>query len=370
VETSDAGERRPHFFQFPLIAGRRERRYALRKAISFVVLGALGTTLGVERHLDQSASRAQTALASAPLPPPPPAVQAPTWDLPNLDHERVDYWVRHYTVHNREEFARMLSRSGRYRSMIGRKLAERGMPQDLLYLAMIESAFNPTALSHAKASGLWQFMPGTGRGFGLAINQAVDERNDPVKSTDAALDYLEYLHKKFGSWYLAAAAYNAGEGRIGRLMVEMTGSEKGTELSYYQIWHRLPKETRDYVPRMIASARIAKGAAGYGFDQVQEEEPYRYDNVTLAPGTDLAHVAAAAGTTVSEIRRLNPHFKLDRTRSDEPSEVRLPMGTRLHFLSNWSQAPHLSPMRLALDASTAVPKAKASQPFSPRRSRS
>jgi membrane-bound lytic murein transglycosylase D len=139
-----------------------------------------------------------------------------------------------FTTGKRGEFTRFLERSGRYVPMISAKLEERGMPQDLIYLAMIESGFNPTAYSHAHASGLWQFIAETGQRYGLEINRAVDERNDPVKATDAALDYLENLHNRFDSWYLAAAAYNTGENRVGRIMREVTGSEKGNEESYYR----------------------------------------------------------------------------------------------------------------------------------------
>lgn len=113
---------------------------------------------------------------------------------------------------------------------------------------------------------MWQFIEPTAERYGLTVNRQIDERTDPVKSTDAALSYLSDLYEQFGSWYLAAAAYNTGEGRVGRIMREVTGSEKGSEESYYAIAHRLPKETRDYVPLMIAAARIAKEPAKYGFD--------------------------------------------------------------------------------------------------------
>jgi membrane-bound lytic murein transglycosylase D len=149
------------------------------------------------------------------------------WDLPNLEHERVDYWIERFTTDKRDEFAGFLERSGRYGPMVEAALEQRGMPKDLIFLAMIESGFNPQAYSHAHASGLWQFIEETGRRYGLEINEAVDERNDPMKSTHAALDYLSDLHDQFGSWYLSAAAYNTGEGRVARIMREETGSERG-----------------------------------------------------------------------------------------------------------------------------------------------
>ena len=209
------------------------------------------------------------------------------------------------------------------------------MPQDLLYLAMIESGFNPKAYSVAAASGLWQFIGETGKRYGLEINRAVDERNDPEKATDAALTYLKELHDRFGSWYLAAAAYNTGENRVARIMREETGSEKGSDQSYYEIWDRLPRETRDYVPLMVAAARISKEPARYGFEDVEMEKPLAYDEVEVGPSSSLDAIAEAAGTTLSEVKRLNPQLKLSRTRNDEKSIVRIPAGTETRFASGW-----------------------------------
>jgi membrane-bound lytic murein transglycosylase D len=251
-------------------------------------------------------------------------VSTATWDLPNLDHERIDYWVDRFTTDKRHEFARFLERMGLYEEMISTRLAERGMPQDLIYLAMIESGFNPTAYSPADASGLWQFIEETGERYGLDVNRAVDERNDPELATDAALTYLAELYDRFGSWYLAAAAYNTGENRVGRIMVEETGSERGTDASYYEIWDRLPKETRDYVPLMIAAARITKDPVRYGFDVVEPETPIPQAKIAVAPATPLDEIAVRTGTSAEAIQELNPQLKLDRTRNDEVSYIRIP----------------------------------------------
>ncbi len=191
----------------------------------------------------------------------------PGWDLPNLDHAHVDSWVRKFSTNPRlkSDFAVWLDRKTTYEPMISAKLTERDMPQDLIYLAMIESGFNPKAKSPAAAGGLWQFISETGKRYGLTVNKRVDERNQPAKATDAALSYLSDLHDRFGSWYLAAAAYNTGENRVGRLMRQVTGSEKGTDADYYRISSLLPRETQNYVPMMIAAARIAKDPVKYGF---------------------------------------------------------------------------------------------------------
>jgi membrane-bound lytic murein transglycosylase D len=188
-----------------------------------------------------------------------------TLGLPNLDHPLVDTWIKRFTTSHRGSFAIYLNRMGKYEGMITKKLADRDMPKGLIFLAMIESGFNPTAKSPVKASGLWQFMSATGREYGLTVSRNVDERNNPVRSTDAALRYLDKLHNRFGSWYLAAAAYNTGQGRIARIMKQETGNTRGTDEDYYRIAHRLSQETRDYVPKMVAAARIGTDPAKYGF---------------------------------------------------------------------------------------------------------
>jgi membrane-bound lytic murein transglycosylase D len=253
----------------------------------------------------------------------------PVWDLPNLEHERIDYWVARFdTVPDmREKFQGFLDRGGEFAPMILERLEARGMPLDLLYLAMIESGFQTNATSTAAAVGVWQFIPATGKRFGLALDRAVDERRDPVRATDAALDYLEFLHNRFGSWYLAAAAYNSGEGRVGRIMRQEFGTLKASsEEDYYRIWHRLPAETRDYVPLMIAAARITKDPAAYGF-QPMELAPRSWEEVTAAPATPLATLASQYGTTVEKLRLLNPQFLIERTPNDRSYPVRVPVGS-------------------------------------------
>lgn len=186
------------------------------------------------------------------------------WDLPNLDHELVDTWVARMSGAQKASLAMYLTRMQRHDTMIVRKAAERGMPTDLRFLALVESGGLPTAQSPVKARGLWQFMRGTAKQYGLTVDGRRDERVDPARSTDAALAYLSDLEQRFGSWYLAAAAYNAGEGRVGRVLKEVTGRETGTDADFYRIADRLPKETRNYVPKLIAVARIAKNPARYG----------------------------------------------------------------------------------------------------------
>jgi membrane-bound lytic murein transglycosylase D len=213
---------------------------------------------------------AMTACASVASTPPSqapqtssttPAITNPQTsrnELADIQHERVDYHVARFTTGEKAaEFATYVERMPQYESMIREKLRRRGMPEDLVYLAMMESGFNPQARSAAEANGIWQLIPDTARRYGLRVDETVDERHDAEKSTDAALSYLSYLYNRFGSWYLAAAAYNTGENRVGRIMTEVTGSEKGTDADYYRIWDRLPGETRDFVPVIVAARRVA-----------------------------------------------------------------------------------------------------------------
>jgi membrane-bound lytic murein transglycosylase D len=199
------------------------------------------------------------------------AAQAPSrssagWDIANLPHWRVDHWVEQFSRgEKRDEFASYLERKKQYEELISGELRERHMPQDLIYLAMIESGFNPQAASLQSARGIWQLMPDTARRYKLRVDETVDERLDPEKSTAAALEYLRDLYGRFGSWYLAAAAYNAGENRVGRVLTEAIGSEFGKDEDYYRVWDQLPGETRDFVPAMVAAATIAKDPERYGF---------------------------------------------------------------------------------------------------------
>jgi membrane-bound lytic murein transglycosylase D len=308
--------------------GTRARRLSTVALVAG--LAAAAALLGIERGERLARDLLSEAVSpSEPGPQTPEAPLQPGWDLANIDHERVDYWVQRLQTDRRPILEAALVRRGRYGPLVTEALARHGMPQDLVYLAVIESGFDPRAYSRAHASGIWQFVKETGRRYGLEINRAVDERRDPVKSTDAALRYLSDLHDRFGSWYLAAAAYNTGENRVGRIMREEKGRERGTDAEFYEIFHRLPAQTRDYVPVMIAAARIGKDPAVYGF-AVEPEEPWAYRRVMAAPATPLLQLARRVGTTVAAIKDLNPHLALERTRNDRSMEVRVPEASERH----------------------------------------
>jgi membrane-bound lytic murein transglycosylase D len=266
-----------------------------------------------------------------------------TWDLPVTRNERVDFWIRWLSGRNHHRTALWLERSGRYGPMTQEKLRERGMPEDLVYLALIESGFSPTATSRAQAVGLWQFIAETGRRYGLKVTPYVDDRRDPVKSTDAALTYLQELHGRFGSWYLAAAAYNSGENRVDRLLRERAGNARGDETLYWHISPYLPQETRDYVPMMLAAGHIGKEPARYGFRKLAYHRPMTFDTVRAPGGTSLQVIADAIGAPATEVFDLNQHFLQKVTPPGRPANVRIPEGHADAFKSNFARAAREAP---------------------------
>jgi hypothetical protein len=182
----------------------------------------------------------------------------------NVEHDKIAQWMTKLTTTMRTGVEAALGRKSQYNDMIAAKLEARHMPADLIYLAMIESEFNPTATSPVKAKGLWQFMASTARQFGLIVRGKTDERTNPEKATDAALTYLNDLHTRFGSWLLAAAAYNSGGGTVSKALRQVTGKTTGTDSDFFKILPKLPKETQDYVPKLIATARVGNDPLKYG----------------------------------------------------------------------------------------------------------
>jgi soluble lytic murein transglycosylase-like protein len=269
----------------------------------------------------------EAAMSAAFMPPAEVAAdKGVSWDLHVSDHERVDFFVEFLMGRNYDKTRSWLERIGKYGPLIQNELRERGMPEDLLYLAMIESGLNPNAYSKAHAAGLWQFIEETGKRYGLEVSSYVDERRDPVKATVAGLTYLQYMHERFDSWYLSAAGYNTGENRVGRLMRETTGSEKGSDEGYWSIWERLPRETRDYVPLMLAMGHIAKEPDKYGFHDIVYEQPLQFEEVVVPGGTKLADIARVAGVGSDVIEDLNPHFVKKQTPPSRDMAVRVPVG--------------------------------------------
>jgi membrane-bound lytic murein transglycosylase D len=246
------------------------------------------------------------------------------FDIPIVFNDAVKYYIHWFTTERRKVFSNWLKRSRRYVPIFREILKDQGMPEDLVYLAMIESGFNPKAYSHAKASGPWQFIYATGGRYGLKVNYWIDERRDPEKSTVAAAKYLRDLFNQFGCWYLAAAGYNAGEGRVGRA-IERHNTNDFWELSNY---NALPKETRAYIPQLIAAAVIAKEPEKYGFGSITYDAPIRFEFVRVPRATSLSAVAKSASMDLAEVRSINPEIIRGITPPNmDDYKIKLPQGT-------------------------------------------
>jgi hypothetical protein len=218
-----------------------------------------------------------------------------------VEHDRIATWIGRLTGSQKYGVEKTLAKKEQYEAMIARKLEERKMPADLIYLAMIESNFNTNATSRVKAKGMWQFMSATAREFGLTVRGKTDERTDPEKSTDAALTYLQSLKDRFGSWYLAAAAYNSGGGTVSKAMRKTVGRTKGTDEDFWLIMPNLPKETQDYVPKLIATARVGNDPARYGLKVQESGGTVDLSGVAAAPPkAAIADKVAASSSVVKK----------------------------------------------------------------------
>jgi membrane-bound lytic murein transglycosylase D len=286
---------------------------------------------------------ADVALATEPLPetsgpaampqvmnlalvtePPMPAVVPRTAPY----RVQINEHVRHYLNRFQTGYVRgitegRLARAGRYLPMILDIFREKGLPEELVFTAMIESGFNPVAVSRAGAKGLWQFMAPTARLYGLRVDRWLDERLDPEKSTVAAANYLRDLYTVFGSWDLAQAAYNAGEVRVQKAI-------QGSGTRDFWVLHRrsphLLPETKNFVPAIHAATLIGRQPEQYGFTVVPEE-PVRYDVVTVPKGSRLPRLAGLSGVAPAELEQLNPELWQKQTPPDAPYELKVPVGS-------------------------------------------
>jgi Transglycosylase SLT domain/LysM domain len=240
-----------------------------------------------------------------------------------IEHSRVRYFIGYFSKSQKEYFTKALARSGRYLPMIGKVLQEAGLPEELGYLALVESSFLPQAVSPSGAAGLWQFVPETARKYGLRINSWVDERRDPVKSTRAAAAYLKELHEHFGRWYLATAAYNGGQGAIRKAM-RNSGAKDFWSLSDKAV---LTEETRNFVPKFVAAALIAADPQKYGFDAVNYDPPLDYDEVEVGGNLQLASLAEMTGAETQTLKELNPELLQSYTPPGENRfRIKVPAG--------------------------------------------
>ena len=256
------------------------------------------------------------------------------YDFPITINKQVKFYLNLFQNKQKKYFKRWLARSSKYMPVIQRELVNADLPRDLAYLAMIESGYNPSAYSHAHAAGLWQFIRGTGRNYGLRIDSWVDERRDPEKATKAAVAYLGALHDRFNDWQLAVAAYNAGEGKIERA-IKKYHSRDFWELASHNY---LRLETKRYVPKLIAAIIIARNPEKYGFNDIAYQQPVEYDLIKVPARTDLRAVAISGSTTIKTIRKLNNELRKNQT---PPSKtlytLKIPKGTHDLIAANLSR---------------------------------
>lgn len=266
-----------------------------------------------------------------------PDVNLPLSDIPLALNSKVEYFLYYFQTSGKPSFSRWLSRSSRYIPMMKDILKREGMPEDLVYVAMIESGFQMHARSWASAVGPWQFMSETGRRYSLRIDQWIDERKNPVKATTAAALYLKELYGMFkGDWYLATAGYNAGENKIMRA-ISMYNTSDFWEISRGSY---LKRETKEYVPKLLAAAIIAKDPARYGFTDIAYLTPIEYDTVTIPSRTNLDLVAKLTGTTYESIKELNPDLRHWCTPPNYPDYLlKIPKGSKQQFEAEYAKVP-------------------------------
>jgi len=256
-------------------------------------------------------------------------------DLPLMMTDQVAGYINFFSNRGRGTLERALARSGRYEDMIRQILKEEGVPQDLIFLAQAESGFHPLAVSRAGARGMWQFMGSRARGYGLHRDFWVDDRQDPEKATHAAARHLKDLYNQFGDWYLAMAAYNSGPGTV-QSAVKRTGYA-----DFWELYRRnvLPRETRNYVPIIVAVTIMAKNPEQYGLDDVNRDKPIPYDTVKTDYPIDLRLVAQCIDASVADVQDLNPSLLRLTTPKERAFDLRLPSGSKEKYLSTVETIP-------------------------------
>jgi membrane-bound lytic murein transglycosylase D len=256
-------------------------------------------------------------------------------DLPLMMTDQVAGYISYFSNRGRGAFERAFARSGRYHEMMVSILKQEGVPQDLIYLAQAESGFHPLAVSRVGARGIWQFMGSRARGYGLQHSMWVDDRQDPEKSTRAAARHLRDLYAQFGDWYLAMAAYNSGPGTV-QAAVKRTGYA-----DFWELYRRnvLPKETRNYVPIILAMTIVSKNLSHYGFDDVSMDEPVAYDTVTVNYPVDLRLAAECVDATAAQLQELNPSLLRLTTPREGTFVLHLPSGTKDQYQNAIAAVP-------------------------------
>ncbi len=261
--------------------------------------------------------------------------QGTAYNIPVVIDQTVQSHIRFFNTSIRDRFEQWLLRLNRYRPLVEDIFAEFDLPSDLVHLSLVESGFNPYAYSRAKATGPWQFMKGTGKIYGLRIDHYVDERRDPIKSTIAAARYLRDLYDLFGTWPLAMAAYNAGEGKVQRALTKAQ-AESFSEISRTKLIRR---ETKQYVPRIMAATIIARNPDQYGFNQIPVA-PHVFEEVVVTRPLHFRAISNVTGIPYSELRLLNPELRRDATPPDDTAyHLKVPVGASAKVLKLLDRVP-------------------------------
>lgn len=258
--------------------------------------------------------------------PEPPAIAIPEFDeIPEDVQVYVNKWLNYFQGKGRDHMERYLSRSSRYERLMKRILRENGIPEDIIYIALIESGFSPRAISRSRAVGYWQFIRGTGKRYGLAINTFIDERRDPVLATQAAADYFKGLYSEFNSWFLSMASYNVGEGRVRKEI----NRNKTRDFWVLVKKRRLPRETLNYVPKFLAARLIAKNPEAYGFKDIPYEPPIEFETAHFTQSINMKLLADKINVDYAELKRLNPKYRGEVAPVEgNRLELRLPLNTK------------------------------------------
>ncbi len=252
--------------------------------------------------------------------------------------ERTQFWLERWTNGGRGYFQRYLNRMGRYSALVDAEIEAQGLPRALRYLPIVESGYNPVAVSPVGATGLWQFMSPTARWRGLRVDALVDERRDPEAATREALRYLSDLREQFGSWFLALAAYNSGPGRVAGVIRRHGGEAALGDSLFWALGENLPNETRHFVPKLFAATELATNPERYGFEPPRPGNEYRYVEVDVPDATSLEVVAEAAGADPEEVVALNPFLRQKMTPPGRFT-VRIPEGTGVDFAARYAEIP-------------------------------
>ncbi len=257
------------------------------------------------------------------------------FDIPVIYNAEVQKWISFFLNKGKNYFIRYAERAGRYADVMGEILVRHGLPRDFIFLAMAESGFSNHAKSKASAVGPWQFISSTGKKFHLKINWYVDERRDPIKSTMAAASYLKRLYEIFGSWELAAAGYNAGEGKIGRA-IRKYGTHSFWKLSEYKM---IKNETKNYVPKIMALAIIGKNLKSFNMGEIDFHAPLDFEEIEVAPLTDLYLVAKELKIDVKELFKLNPELLRWMTPPGQKYSLRVNVGLKVAWNTCCEKTP-------------------------------